>query len=65
MAYIGHYLNLLRIIGGRPSRAELARMHRARFNAAVWRPLVPAPIMDGHADVNDPVPRADPEPEPQ
>ena len=73
MAYIGHYLNLLRIIGERPSRAELARMHRARFNSAVWQPLtadhVPiVPTSESMAlalDAPGPATRADPEPEPQ
>ena len=65
MAYIGHYLDLLRRIGGRPSRAEIARMHRARFNPAALQPFATA-----HAPL---VPtaapglalRTDPEPEPQ
>lgn len=65
MAYIGHYLNLLRIIGERPSRAELARMHRARFNSAVWQPLTAVPVPDVPAEAPSPAQRADPEPEPQ
>ena len=65
MAYIGHYLDLLRRIGERPSRAERARMHGARFHATAWQPLtadrVPVVLIDAPGSAL----RTDPEPEPQ
>ena len=62
MAYIGHYLNELRIIGERPSRAELARRRRAALyenQIARFAGLLPLPVTDV------PRPTVDPEPEPQ
>ena len=64
MAYIGHYLDLLRRIGERPSRAERARMRRAQFHAAAWQPLMADQIPVLPTDAPGPAVRADPEPEP-
>ena len=63
MAYIGHYLNMLRIIGERPSRAELARMHRERFRRPL--PSERPPEVEVTPVAASPAPRTDPEPEPQ
>ena len=65
MAYIGHYLNELRLIGGRPSRSEIAWRNRMRRNSAVWPPRAEEPDTDVPAGEPDAATRADPEPEPQ
>ena len=65
MAYIGHYLNELRIIGERPSRAEIARRRRANLNPAVWQPHATYHLPLVPTAAPGPAPRADPEPEPQ
>ena len=61
MAYIGHYLDMLRRIGQRPSRAELVRMRRAMLR----QQQAEMPVSEVPPDVTSPNPRADPEPEPQ